>query len=373
MCRFQFLLAKATDLHAQKIPFVLYRKPCAKEVYLGYASEKKNTKNPAAPFFVFAPFENPFQNIQIPLETTIKVSFEFEKDAHIPLQKIDIKTTLLEKQTHLDLVAKTIDFIKAGGSKKVVIASAKKVAVTKTFEQVFHRFLQLYESGFAYVFFHPTTGIWMGTTPELLARIKNEMMHTVALAGTRVRKTPSTIWQKKEVEEQAMVVEGITASLQKIGLSPKVGICETVKAGHLEHLSTSVKAPIKGKKIFEMIETLHPTPAICGLPLQKAKAFILKNEGFDRKFYTGFLGVVDPFKNTANIFVNLRCLHLENNSATIYAGGGITEKSIPEKEWEEIQLKRQTMMRCIFDQCLMNKKLFLLLFFVFQCLIPKIP
>ena len=91
----------------------------------------------------------------------------------------------------------------------------------------------------------------------------------------------------------------------------------------------------------------HPTPAVCGLPAKKAKNFILENENYNREFYSGFLGEINIPKSTKNkkshLFVNLRCMSLENNIARIYVGGGITKDSIPEKEWEETVSKSFTM------------------------------
>ena len=91
----------------------------------------------------------------------------------------------------------------------------------------------------------------------------------------------------------------------------------------------------------DLIRKLHPTPAVCGLPRDKAKEFIIKNENYNREFYTGFLGEIT--NTDSSLFVNLRCMKLEENIANIYVGGGITKDSNSKQEWLETVSKTQTM------------------------------
>ncbi len=93
---------------------------------------------------------------------------------------------------------------------------------------------------------------------------------------------------------------------------------------------------------------MHPTPAVCGIPLDSAKQFIKQTEGYDRKYYTGFLGPCNVNGKT-NLFVNLRCAELFANNINLYIGGGITKDSIPEKEWEETELKSKTLLSVLED------------------------
>ncbi|WP_374958131.1 chorismate-binding protein, partial [Gilvibacter sp.] len=78
-----------------------------------------------------------------------------------------------------------------------------------------------------------------------------------------------------------------------------------------------------------------------------AKEFILQNEGYNREFYTGFLGPVNENGASASLMVNLRCMKIENNTARIFVGGGITIGSQPADEWQEIQNKMQTMLQVL--------------------------
>jgi isochorismate synthase len=124
------------------------------------------------------------------------------------------------------------------------------------------------------------------------------------------------------------------------------------------HLRTKVtgKLTTKNAQLKILIRALHPTPAVCGLPRKKAKDFILENENYQREFYTGFLGELNikdsKFKaqgqgSTSNLFVNLRCMNIENTIASIYIGGGITKDSNAKKEWDETVSKSKTMKRVL--------------------------
>src|SRR5690606_14602969 len=149
-------------------------------------------------------------------------------------------------------------------------------------------------------------------------------------------------WTQKEIEEQALVSRYIINCFKKIRLreydekGPK-----TVKAGNLMHLKTDFTVDTRSVNFPElatvMLELLHPTSAVCGMPRQPALEFIKNNEGFDRRLYSGYLGPVNLMGET-NLFVNLRCMALKSDQATIYAGAGVTVDSDPEKEWQETEM-----------------------------------
>jgi isochorismate synthase len=99
-----------------------------------------------------------------------------------------------------------------------------------------------------------------------------------------------------------------------------------------------------------MLSLLHPTSAVCGTPKEAAIDWIKQAEAHDREFYSGYLGPVN-LNDEIYLFVNLRTVKVrkETNgySATYYAGCGITEDSDPEKEWEETEMKCQTLQRIL--------------------------
>jgi len=129
----------------------------------------------------------------------------------------------------------------------------------------------------------------------------------------------------------------------------KVSNPYTYRAGSLLHLRTDITGILKRGKatLTNIAAALHPTPAVCGSPQKFAKEFILQNEGYNREFYTGFLGPVNENGASASLMVNLRCMKIENNTARIFVGGGITIGSQPAGEWQETQNKMQTMLQVL--------------------------
>ena len=183
-------------------------------------------------------------------------------------------------------------------------------------------------------------------------------MTTMSLAGTQKFKPGvKPKWTTKELEEQelftAYIVKTLKSKLKKLEMSST----ESVKAGMLWHLKTTIAGVLdSSNSLKQIVEDLHPTPAVCGLPKDMAQDFILRMENYDRKYYTGFLGELNmEASDVANknadpkttLYVNLRCMELTKKEAFIYIGGGITEASDPEKEWQETEDKSSTMLQVI--------------------------
>ena len=124
-------------------------------------------------------------------------------------------------------------------------------------------------------------------------------------------------------------------------------------AGALSHLKTDFHFSLKdNKNLGDLLKVLHPTPAVCGLPKEEAYRFILENEGYDRKYYSGFIGWLDPEGRT-DLYVNLRCMHIEDEQLTLYAGGGLLASSELNDEWQETEKKLQTMRRILVSAPIM--------------------
>jgi isochorismate synthase len=95
-----------------------------------------------------------------------------------------------------------------------------------------------------------------------------------------------------------------------------------------------------------MLKLLHPTSAVCGMPLENSLAFLKKNEGYNREFYSGYLGPVN-IKKESHIYVNLRCMQIFKDAVRLYAGAGVTTDSIAETEWTETEMKMATLQTII--------------------------
>jgi len=177
----------------------------------------------------------------------------------------------------------------------------------------------------------------------------------MALAGTLpYQSTEQVNWGSKELEEQEMVTSFILEQLSGIASDIISSKTYTHKAGTLLHLRTDIKGDLIPEKsgLRDVLSILHPTPAVCGLPKNDAKQFIVQNEGYSREYYTGFLGELHmqdvKGKVISDMYVNLRCMKLNGNEVALYVGGGVTKDSDPEKEWEETVRKTETMKKVLF-------------------------
>lgn len=373
------------QLHLNKnLPLVAYQIPTKKRTtraLLQRDEKLHKVQDFQEEGFVFAPFDHTKAAVLIPAASSeiLETRFEiYESDPGLNNEPSNSYESSEEKKQHENLVQKGIDAIENGNFKKVVL-SRKEVLETDNFEPliIFQRLLENYPSAFVYCWFHPEVGLWLGATPETLLEVERNRFKTMALAGTkRYEGTTDVAWGEKEKEEQQLVTESILESLQHTAGNIKITGPYTIKAGNLVHLRTDITGeiiPCTGAmhrvSTGSLISQIHPTPAICGLPKEPSKKFILENENYDREFYTGFLGVLNmkleikrsgnrrnqenqaytSIVTSSNLFVNLRCMKLEEKKAVLFVGGGITRDSDPEAEWEETKNKAQTMKAVLFD------------------------
>lgn len=256
-----------------------------------------------------------------------------------------------DKKKYLKLTEKAVDTIKNSKAAKIVISREKTIALKEfTIEKLTAALFGAYPSAFTYIWFHPKSGLWCGATPETLLQVEGNSFKTMALAGTQTFSTEKRVfWGKKEIDEQQLVTDAITNSLQRVTSVLKVSNPYTYRAGALLHLRTDISGVLKKGRttLTKIASVLHPTPAVCGSPQQFAKKFILENEDYDRTFYTGFLGPISENGDTATLLVNLRCMKIEKKIASVFVGGGITIDSQPLEEWNETQNKLQTMLQVL--------------------------
>ena len=354
-----------------QLPFVAYRKPNETSVYA--ILQKNDALNYCQDFtnsgFVFSPFENIENAIILPLNESEIIEFKDEiilDETEHSQPNLNLENREEAKQFHINLVETAVKAIKNESFKKVV-ASRVEESPFNSLETIslFKRLLNNYKTAMVYCWYHPKVGLWLGATPETLLKIEGNRLQTMSLAGTQPYvNTTDVTWQNKEIEEQQFVTDFIVDSLKPLVNSVSTTKRQTVKAGQLLQKQKKISAVFdKANFNFKnVLKALHPTPAVCGLPKAPAKDFILKNENYNREFYTGFLGELNftqtksrntnrknvennayqSIKTVTNLFVNLRCLQLKNNQALIYVGGGITKDSNPEKEWEETVAKSLT-------------------------------
>lgn len=347
MTTFKNLLEKLTAAYQKKLPFVAYKKPNELKISAIFQedAELHFVKDYSEKGFVFAPFDTSSLGVLIPVDKKISAVFE-EGSIVEETIKIPSEEKKEHKKRHVDFVEKTKTFLEEAAVSKIVIARTKDL-IHDSFEitTIFKKLLSKYPKATTYVWYHPKVGLWMGATPEMLLEMEKDTFKTMSLAGTQqFVDTVEVKWGAKEIEEQQLVTDYVLSNLKKETKTVEFSKTYTVKAGSLLHLRTDIKGTVSEKNgLASLINALHPTPAVCGFPREKAKKYILENENFERTFYTGFLGELNIENKTA-LYVNLRCMEkLDAQTIRLYVGGGITAKSIPENEWEETVAKCKTM------------------------------
>ncbi|WP_299437086.1 chorismate-binding protein [uncultured Aquimarina sp.] len=343
----------------QQLPFVVYRKSGEKNLHSFLQNDNHlhelDSYNTSG--FVFAPFDSEDKAIVIPIDKSAYYSAVVPENALDTINPTKLKLAdqnQTEKEKHMKLVCSGIEAIGEGSFRKVVLSRKEEVLFEhKDPLDAFQLLINNYPNAFVYCWYHPDIGIWLGATPETLITIKDDTFFTMALAGTQPYIDSLEVdWGEKEIEEQVMVTDFVLNELLSKVNTIEKSKTYTYKAGTLLHLRTDIKGTLKNESsnIEDIIKVLHPTPAVCGLPKREARCFILENEQYDRKYYTGFLGelnITQSGKSESNLYVNLRCMEIVQNKAIVYIGGGITKDSIPEKEWEETVRKTETMKKVL--------------------------
>ena len=360
--------------YSNQLPFVTYRKPNSET--LTARLQTNNALYFAEDFtekgFVFSPFDDTKKTVLIPAGFSESISCS--KFSVIPakagIHSLPTNISTDSKNFHIKLVKQGVEAIKTSGLKKVVLSRSETITLSEHKPiSIFKRLLSTYKSAFVYCWYHPKVGLWLGATPETLLKIEGSRFSIMALAGTQeYTGSLDVVWQDKEQQEQQFVTDFIIDNLKPSVEHFKVSDVETVKAGNLVHLKTMITAQLKSDvPLKAVVKALHPTPAVCGLPKETAKQFILKHEHYNREFYTGFLGELNGeihvaprsskrnienraytiTKNSTQLYVNLRCMQLKDMQAIIYVGGGITERSDTESEWFETVSKSNTIKKVL--------------------------
>lgn len=247
------------------------------------------------------------------------------------------------KEEYLSLGEAFLRSIRADDIGKAVFSRIKKESVNVEPEAIFEGLCEAYPLAFVYLMSSSFFGTWLGATPEILLKGENYKYLTMSLAGTI--SIESNNWSEKEYREQQMVTDFISDILNSQGIKFSTEGPQTIAAGPVKHLLTEFNFERTDADLVKLIEHLHPTPAVSGLPVNEALELISNVEMHDRELYAGFLGVVDD--DACDIFVNLRCAKIRGSEIFLYLGGGFTQESDVEKEWEETENKARTLLNIL--------------------------
>lgn len=246
-----------------------------------------------------------------------------------------------------------INPLREGKLEKLVLSrqQIQKIQGNMSLAEAFLKACNTYPNAYVYLLNTDVTGVWMGSTPERLLSGNESEWETVALAGTQINHGNDAVaWDAKNLHEQDLVVQYIKEQLSKFGVTAEVTGPTNIYAGQVVHLISHFKFTLSQRnKLGDLLKLLHPTPAVCGTPKHLAFEFIKDHEQESRKYYSGFIGDLDPNGKT-ELFVNLRCMQIQQKTCTLYAGGGLLASSTLEDEWNETENKMLTMKALLQDK-----------------------
>ncbi len=246
-------------------------------------------------------------------------------------------------------VNKSLELISTGSILKVVIArkltalfstSQSIVGIVKTLEEQYPE---------CYTFsYKRSNSIFFGSTPEKLLNVNKDIIETEALAGSIKRGkdfwedeilSSQLINNPKDIEEHKSVLDFITTILREYCIEinyEKKPLIKKLK--NILHIWTPIIAKLKDEKsIFQIIEKIYPTPAVCGFPKEKALTVIDELENFDRGMYAGLIGWFN--KSYGEFAVAIRSALIKDKKLHAFAGCGIVNGSTAESEFLETELK----------------------------------
>ena len=235
---------------------------------------------------------------------------------------------------------------------KVVLARARVLYVREPVHCLLERLRQSQKDAYLFAFVRKES-CFLGATPERLLRVKQGSFRTMALAGTAPRaENPDKDRQlgaqllasAKDNNEHHMVVASLRqqlaphCSLLRVAPQPQLHVLPQV-----QHLLTPIQGRLKPATcLLDLLETLHPTPAVGGLPRQAAMQYIRQCEQLDRGWYAAPIGWLDS-RGDGEFAVALRCALLNADHAHLFAGCGLVKGSEAESEYRESTLKMRTM------------------------------
>jgi isochorismate synthase len=244
------------------------------------------------------------------------------------------------------------------GIDKVVLARSTTVQVEAAFDTaaVLRRLVNAYPTCTIFGVVHGQSS-FVGATPERLVALHDGVAVTAALAGsTRRGATPehdhalgeALLRDPKERAEHAYVVSALRAGLSEVS-SRLVADAEPRlrRLANVQHLWTPIRANVaSATSILDLLQRLHPTPAMGGFPTQPALHLIRERERLDRGWYASPIGWVNR-DGEGEFVVGIRSALLCDRTATLFAGCGIVADSEPGAEFAELGWKLRPMLAAL--------------------------
>ncbi|MDZ7623407.1 MAG: isochorismate synthase [Ignavibacteriaceae bacterium] len=260
-----------------------------------------------------------------------------------------------------NLAAKAFKELNDGTVNKLVLSRAYSFNLNAALiwsillNELFKRFPDCY-----LFFIKKNNSVFFGSSPEMFLKVSDNVAEVESVAGSAPRgeKSESDFQferslksSEKNHKEHLFVSDFISDILIKY--SNNVRIIEEKqirKLDNIQHLITRISAELNSKEnLFELIDALFPTPAVCGVPKNSAKELIRKLENHDRGLYSGLVGIMD-FEGNCELAVSIRSALVKENHVTAFAGAGLVKNFDADEEFLETNLKLNTILSLFTDE-----------------------
>jgi menaquinone-specific isochorismate synthase len=275
--------------------------------------------------------------------------------------KILSKLNSKELEQWKEIAEKALNELNKGSVKKLVLSRAynfhlnSKIIWSSLLNELFKRFPDCY-----LFYIKKNNSVFFGSSPEMFLKVTDNVAEVESVAGSAPRGEKlesdyelerSLRTSEKNHKEHIFVSEFISNIL--IHYSDNVRIIEEKqirKLDNIQHLITRISAELNSKEnLFELIDSLFPTPAVCGVPKESAMNLIRKLESHDRGLYSGLVGIMD-FEGNCELAVSIRSALVRESKVTAFAGAGLVKNSDAEEEFLEINLKLNTILSLFTDE-----------------------
>ena len=264
----------------------------------------------------------------------------------------------LSKKYFKNMILKAKNYIKKGDIFQVVLSQRFETKLTKHPLEIYKKLRVTNPSPFMYFFNFDDFQI-IGSSPEILVRLRNEEVTIRPIAGTRPRGKNKAmdlyykrdlLKDKKELAEHLMLLDLGRNDVGKVSKINSVRVTERFKIekySHVMHIVSNVKGSFNKKN--SKIDTLlsgFPAGTVSGAPKIRAMEIIDELENSKRKIYAGGIGYFSA-NNDFDTCIALRTALVKNNKFYIQAGAGIVADSIPEKEYQETVIKAKALINAL--------------------------
>ena len=276
------------------------------------------------------------------------LTFNYEsraKEKKIINKKIKVKSNI-SKDRFKKIVAVAKDYIKKGDIFQVVLSQRFQSNITKTPLEIYKKLRPTNPYPFMFFFnFHDFQII--GSSPEILVRLRKNKITIRPIAGTRPRGSNSKmdsfyknqhLKDKKELAEHLMLLDLGINDVGKVAKINSVKVTEKFKIekySHVMHIVSNVEGEFnKNHSLLDTMLAGFPAGTVTGAPKIRAMEIIDELEKSKRKMYAGAIGYFSPNKNF-DTCIALRTALIKKNKFYIQSGAGIVADSVPEKEYLE--------------------------------------